>query len=198
MAAANTRTLSEKISALATHRHAGTYLFLIAMIESIFFPIPPDILLIPLCILVPKKAFNFAILATAGSAIGGVVGYSVGAFFQDTIGMGIINMYHLQDYYLEIQKAYQEYDLVIIGAAGFSPIPYKVFTITSGMFGINFLGFVAMSVLSRGARFFLVAWVLWRGGADLKTWIERNMYPLTMVLAIGAVLSVVLYKLLTH
>ncbi|MCP4356101.1 MAG: DedA family protein [Proteobacteria bacterium] len=196
--AAQERKLRERISSLATHDHAVWYLFAIAFMESVFFPIPPDILLIPLCILVPTKAFRFATMATIGSALGGVTGFMIGAFFNETVGMGIINMYNLQEYYTQIQQLYKEYDLVIIGAAGFSPIPYKVFTITAGMFEINFAGFIVMSILSRGARFFLIAWVLWRGGAELKTWIERNMYPLTMVLAIGAVLGVVLFKLLSN
>lgn len=188
--------LREKIAALATHKNAHWYLFAIALIESVFFPVPPDVLLIPMCILLPTRAFTYAFMATLGSALGGIIGYMVGAFFQDSIGMGIINMYHLQDYFVEVQKLYQEYDLVIVGAAGFSPIPYKVFTLTSGMFDINFIGFVIVSILSRGARFFIISWILWRGGSELKVWIERNLYPITMLMAVALILFVVLMRLL--
>tara|TARA_Y100001960_G_scaffold53444_1_gene54605 strand:+ start:265 stop:852 length:588 start_codon:yes stop_codon:yes gene_type:complete len=192
----STPTLYEKVSSFATHKNAGWYLFAIAFAESTFFPIPPDVLLIPLCILLPTRAFYFALMATVGSVLGGVAGYILGMLFQDTIGMGIISFYSLQDQFKLIQDWYKEYDVFIVGAAGFSPIPYKLFTITSGMFDINFVGFVIASAISRGARFFIVAWLLWRGGAELKTWIERNLYPLTMLAGIGIILAVVAYKLL--
>ena len=192
----SSKALYEKVSSFATNKNAGWYLFAIAFAESTFFPIPPDVLLIPLCILLPTKAFRFALMATLGSALGGVAGYFIGAVFQDTIGMGIINFYSLQDYYAKIQDWYQNYDVLIVGVAGFSPIPYKIFTITSGMFDINFAGFVVMSIISRGARFYLISWILWRGGPELKVWVERNLYPLTMLAGIGIILAVVAWQLL--
>lgn len=194
----STNTLYQKVSSFATNKNAGWYLFAIAFAESTFFPIPPDVLLIPLCILLPTRAFKFALMTTLGSVLGGVAGYLIGAIFQDTIGLAIINFYALQDKYELIQAWYKEYDVFIVGAAGFSPIPYKLFTITSGIFDINFIGFVIASALSRGARFYLIAWLLWRGGPELKTWIERNLYPLTMLAGIVLILAVVAYKLFTQ
>lgn len=190
------KAMYEKISSFATSKNAGWYLFAIAFAESTFFPIPPDVLLIPLCILVANRAFSFAMMATMGSVLGGVVGYAMGAIFQDTIGMGIVNFYGLQENFAQIQQWYQDYDVLIVGTAGFSPIPYKLFTITSGMFDINFMGFVAVSAISRGARFFLIAWILWRGGPELKVWIERNLYPLTMLTGIAIILIVVAIQLI--
>jgi membrane protein YqaA with SNARE-associated domain len=190
------KALYEKVAAFATSKNAGWYLFAIAFAESTFFPIPPDILLIPLCILVVNKAFKFAFIATLGSVLGGVVGYFIGVFFQDSIGMGIINFYGLHDKFDLIKQWYNDYDVLIVGTAGFSPIPYKIFTITSGMFDINFASFIVVSAISRGARFFLIAWILWRGGPELKTWIERNLYPLTMLTGIGVILIVVAMQLI--
>ena len=192
------KALYEKVSSFANNKNAGWYLFAIAFAESTFFPIPPDVLLIPLCILMVNRAFSFAMMATMGSVLGGIVGYTMGYMFQDTIGMGIINFYNLQDKFTLIQQWYQDYDVLIVGTAGFSPIPYKIFTITSGMFDINFFGFVLVSALSRGARFFLIAWILWRGGPELKTWVERNLYPLTMLAGIGVILTVVAFQLISN
>ena len=189
-------TLYEKVSSFATSKNAGWYLFIIAFAESTFFPIPPDVLLIPLCILVPKRAFSFALMTTSGSVLGGSIGYMIGMLFQDSIGMNIINFYGFADKYAEIEAWYQAHSFLIISAAGFSPIPYKIFTITSGMFDVNFTNFLIGSIFSRGARFFLIAWLIWRGGPKLKNWIEKNLYAVTMVSAIALVLGVVLFKLL--
>tara|TARA_Y100001960_G_C14442977_1_gene713464 strand:- start:57 stop:644 length:588 start_codon:yes stop_codon:yes gene_type:complete len=189
------KAMYEKIQSFATSKNAGWYLFAIAFAESTFFPIPPDVLLIPLCILLVNRAFSFAMMATLGSVLGGIVGYALGAIFQDSIGMGIVNFYGMQDKFDLIKQWYNDYDVLIVGTAGFSPIPYKIFTITSGMFDINFIGFVVVSFISRGARFFLIAWILWRGGPELKTWIERNLYTLTMLTGIAIVLMVVAMQL---
>jgi|TARA_Y100001960_G_scaffold179956_1_gene188751 membrane protein YqaA with SNARE-associated domain len=190
------KALQEKITSFATNKNAGWYLFAIAFAESTFFPIPPDVLLIPLCILLPTRAFRFALMATLGSVLGGVFGYIMGAMFQQEIGMKIIDFYGMTGNFDMIKAWYQEWDYLIVGTAGFSPIPYKIFTITSGMFNIDFAGFVTVSFLSRGARFFLIAWILWRGGPELKVWIERNLYPLTMFAGIAIILAVVAWQLL--
>jgi membrane protein YqaA with SNARE-associated domain len=120
----------------------------------------------------------------------------MGAMFQQEIGMKIIDFYGMTGNFDMIKAWYQEWDYLIVGTAGFSPIPYKIFTITSGMFNIDFAGFVTVSFLSRGARFFLIAWILWRGGPELKVWIERNLYPLTMFAGIAIILAVVAWQLL--
>jgi membrane protein YqaA with SNARE-associated domain len=135
-------------------------------------------------------------MATLGSVLGGVFGYIMGAMFQQEIGMKIIDFYGMTGNFDMIKAWYQEWDYLIVGTAGFSPIPYKIFTITSGMFNIDFAGFVTVSFLSRGARFFLIAWILWRGGPELKVWIERNLYPLTMFAGIAIILAVVAWQLL--
>ena len=129
-------------------------LFLLAFCESSFFPIPPDILLIALAVSIPKKSFRYALICSAGSVLGGCFGYLIGWQFMSGIGEHIINFYGLADKFEYIRTLYTRYDAWAIGIAGFTPIPYKVFTISAGAFNINFSVFVIASVISRSARFF--------------------------------------------
>ena len=163
-------------------------LFFLAVAESSFFPIPPDIFLIALCVAVPQKSFRYAAVCALGSVIGGAIGYGLGLGFMDTVGMGILNWYGLTEKYEVVQSLYRQYDAWAVAAAGFTPLPYKLFTITAGAFKINFPTFIVVSILARSARFFLVAAFIYRFGAPVRTFIERYfglLSALFFILLIG-------------
>jgi len=168
-------------------------LFFIAVAESSFFPIPPDVFLMVLCVSVPRKSFRYAAICAAGSVIGGAIGYGLGMGFMDTIGVKILEWYGLHDKYEVVQDLYRQYDALAVGAAGFTPLPYKLFTITAGAFKINFVTFMLVSILSRSARFFLVAAFIYKFGAPVRHFIERYFNILTIlffILLIGGFLLV--------
>ena len=167
-------------------------LFGVAVAESSFFPIPPDLFLMALAIANPKKSFHFAAICTAGSVLGGMLGYGLGLFFMDTVGHQIIAWYGLTAKYASVQALYQQYDALAVAAAGFTPLPYKLFTITAGAFQINFATFCLASLVSRAGRFFLEAVLIYRYGAPIRTFIERYFNLLTilfLVLLIGGFLA---------
>jgi len=171
-------------------------LFFLAVAESSFFPIPPDVFLMVMCIAVPRKSFRYAAVCAAGSVIGGAIGYGLGLGFMDTIGVKILDWYGLQDKYEVVQNLYQQYDALAVGAAGFTPLPYKLFTITAGAFKINFVTFIFVSLLSRSARFFLVAGFIYKFGAPVRHFIERYFNLLSIlffILLIGGFLVIKLF-----
>ncbi len=146
----------------------GTWaLFLLAFCESSFFPVPPDVLLIALAVSIPKKSFKYALVCTAGSLMGGCLGYLIGWQFMVSIGEKIIQFYGLTHKMQYIKALYVQYDAWAIGIAGFTPIPYKVFTISAGAFDINFTVFVIASAVSTGARFFLVGGLVFIFGPQI-------------------------------
>ncbi len=185
-----------KVVYLANHPHAPFWLFMVAFVESSVFPIPPDVLLIPMVIINRDKAFHYAMLCTAGSVLGGILGYMIGYAGYDFVGQYIVSFYGLEHKFDVLKAWYAEYDIYIVAVAGFSPIPYKVFTIFSGLLQANIFSFIIASLLSRGARFFLIAWLLWRGGPSFKEWIEKNLYPITIAGSIVLILGIVLVKFL--
>ncbi len=188
------KSLYDRVLLLASHPRAELILFLTAFAESSVFPVPPDILLIPMVLANFDKAFRLALVCTVGSVLGGLFGYGIGYLFYETAGRAIIDFYGIGAYYDSFQKLYNEFHVYIVAMAGFSPIPYKIFTIASGAFEANIVGFTIASALSRGARFFLIAWLLWRGGPSFKGWIENNLYPITMVASLALILIVVFVK----
>ena len=168
-------------------------LFLLAVAESSFFPIPPDVFLMVLCIAAPKKAFRYAAICAVGSVLGGAIGYGLGLGFMDTLGVKILDWYGLQGKYTVVQDLYQQYDALAVGVAGFTPLPYKLFTITAGAFKINFVTFILMSIVSRSARFFLVAALIYKFGAPVRYFIDRYFSLLTIlffILLIGGFLLI--------
>lgn len=177
---------------------AGPYgawtLFIIAFVESSFFPIPPDVFLIAMCIAAPTRAFKYAAICAAGSVLGGMFGYGLGFWFMESLGQQIINWYGLEEKYFSVQTLYQRYDAWAVGAAGFTPLPYKLFTITAGAFEINFVTFVLASVLSRSARFFLVAAIIWKFGEPVKGLIDRYFNIITIVFMVLLIGGFVLVK----
>jgi membrane protein YqaA with SNARE-associated domain len=153
--------------------HSVVALFLLAFAESSFFPIPPDALLIALVLGSAQRWALFAALCTVGSVLGGVAGYGIGMFLMDTVGMPVIEFYNAQEYFVKVEQWYRQYDFWIVFAAAFTPIPYKVFTIASGAFHINLVGFVLASAIGRGARFFLVAGLLRLVGEPVRRFIDK-------------------------
>jgi membrane protein YqaA with SNARE-associated domain len=157
-------------------------LFILAFIESVFFPIPPDILLIALALGSIKKSFRFALYCTMGSVSGAFVGYAVGHFAWISAGgefTGFANFFFNNipgfsiDLFNSIKVLFNQWDFWLIFTAGFTPIPYKVFTISSGVFDMNLLMFFIASLVSRGARFFLLALLIWKFGPGIKLFLEK-------------------------
>ena len=174
--------------------HGVWILFLLAVAESSFFPIPPDVFLIVLAIATPKRAFRYAAICSVGSVLGGMLGYGLGLVFMDSVGYRIIDWYGLADKFHVAQELYRQYDAWAVGVAGFTPIPYKLFTISAGAFRIDFVTFVLASVISRSARFFLVAGFIYRFGAPVRYFIERYFNLLTIAFFVLLVLGYLLIK----
>jgi membrane protein YqaA with SNARE-associated domain len=168
-------------------------LFVLAFCESSFFPVPPDVLLIALAVSIPKKSFKYALICTAGSLIGGCLGYLIGWQFMITVGEKIIQFYGLTHKMQYIKNLYMQYDAWAIGIAGFTPIPYKVFTISAGAFDINFTVFLVASAISRAARFFLVGWLIYIFGPKIKTFIEKyfNLLAIAFVILLVAGFAII-------
>ena len=173
----------------------GTWaLFLLAFSESSFFPIPPDVLLIALAVGKPEKSFKFAAVCALGSVLGGIMGYIIGWQFMAAIGDKIVEFYGLSHKVDYIEALYNRYDAWAVGIAGFTPIPYKVFTIAAGMFKISFPVFVAASAVSRSARFFLVGGLIYRFGPGIQTFIDKYFNLLAIVFTVLLVGSFFLLK----
>ncbi|MCF8079684.1 MAG: DedA family protein [Desulfobacterales bacterium] len=174
--------------------YGGWALFFLAFCESSFFPIPPDILLIALAVAVPKKSFRYALSCSAGSVLGGCLGYLIGWQFMAAVGHRIITFYHLTDKIEYIARMFQQYDAWAIGIAGFTPIPYKVFTISAGMFEINFFVFLLASAVSRSARFFIIAALIYIFGAAIQSFIDRYFNLLAVVFTVLLVAGFILLR----
>jgi membrane protein YqaA with SNARE-associated domain len=175
----------------------GTWaLFILAFCESSFFPIPPDVLLIALSVALPRRSLKYALVCSAGSLLGGCFGYLIGYQLMASIGDPIIRFYGLFEKYEYIQSLYARYDAWAVGIAGFTPIPYKVFTITAGAFRINFMVFLIASAVSRSARFFLVGGLIYIFGPKIQSFIERYFNILAVVFVILLVLGFILIKYL--
>lgn len=154
---------------------AGWAMFLFAMAEAIIFPIPPDVLLLALCVGMPKKSFKYALICTAGSVVGAMVGFGLGAFAWEAVDSLFIPGVFTQEAFDNVGSLYEQWNFWLVFTAGFTPLPYKLITISAGVFlGITqFPIFVLASVISRGMRFFLVAGLVWKFGAPIKKFIDK-------------------------
>lgn len=171
-------------------------LFVLAFAESSFFPVPPDVLLIALCLGATAKSFRFAAVCLAGSVLGAMAGYAIGSLaWQTPAGefTALANFFFDHVFSLEqfneVKELYDKYDFWIVFTAGFTPLPYKLITITGGLFAINFPMFVVASIISRGLRFFLFAALIWKFGAPIKAFIDKYFNILAIlftVLLIGS------------
>jgi membrane protein YqaA with SNARE-associated domain len=160
--------------ALSEHRHAPGYLMAVSASESIIFPVPPDVMLIPMSLAQPRRAFRFAALCTLASVAGGLIGYLLGMFALELVEPWLHRLGYWPAF-IQVQDLFARYGFWIILAAGFTPIPYKVFTIASGAFGMPFLPFVLGSLAGRGGRFFLVAGLIRVGGERMEAQIRRHV-----------------------
>lgn len=159
----------------AGHRHSERYLAGISFAESSFFPIPVDVMLAPMVLAKQDKAWRYAFITTVMSVLGGLFGYFIGAFFFESYGAQLLDFFHAHEKFEAAKASYTEHGMLIVLLAGFTPIPYKVFTIASGVVGIAVLPFVLMSAISRGARFFLVAGLVKLGGDKLEQTVHKQV-----------------------
>lgn len=180
---------------LSAKDHAMLFLFLVAFAESSFFPIPPDVMIIPMVLATPQKAWRIAGLATFASVIGGYFGYIIGSCFFDLIAKPLLEMYDALDQFKEFENYYHLYGAWIVFGAGITPFPYKIITIASGVVHLDLFIFTIASVLARGIRFFLVAWLLKKYGAPMKVFIEKNLGWLSVLFLILLIGSFALIKL---
>ncbi|MGE0271525.1 MAG: YqaA family protein [Alphaproteobacteria bacterium] len=164
---------------LAGHRHATAALFAVSFAESSIFPVPPDAMLVPMILANPRKAWLFAGVCTVASVLGGLVGYGIGYFLYDTLGKPILQLYGQQEQIEHALAWYREWGAWIVAIKGFTPIPYKVVTITSGFAHLDIWAFVLASIVSRIPRFFLVAALLRRYGDPIRAFIEKRLYLVT-------------------
>jgi membrane protein YqaA with SNARE-associated domain len=182
--------------------HGERALFLLSFAESSFFPVPPDVLLAPLTLGAPKKWFRFALSCSIASVLGGILGYFIGVFLWEQIGGWVFS--HLgaigftQENFDAFQEGYNKYGFWIVFTCGFTPLPYKVCTITAGVAGIFFPGFLIASALSRSSRFFIVAGLFgWKGEA-IRPFIEKYFNWLSLAFVILLIGGFAVLKLLHH
>ena len=178
---------------LAAHRHGERWLAVVSFVESSVFPIPPDVLLAPMILADRSKAWRLATIATISSVIGGFFGYAIGYFLFEAVGRPILDFYHVMDKYDELRHAFDEWGAWIIVAKGWTPIPFKFLTITSGALHFDLFAFTVASMLSRGMRFFLVAALLWKFGPPIRNFVEKRLALVTtlcLVLLIGGFVAI--------
>ncbi len=160
--------------------YGPTALFCLAIVEAFFFPVPPDVLLIALCISIPGKSFRFGLICTAGSLLGGTAGYFIGKYGYDLIGSRIIEYYGRQELMEKVNILYQKYGFYGVLTAALTPLPYMVFTIASGFFSFSFHKFLIASVIGRSLRFMAVATLIYFFGAPIKKFIDRYFNVLSV------------------
>ena len=186
-------------------RWGATALFLFAFAESSFFPIPPDVLLIALCLGAVAKSFRYAAICLGGSLLGAMAGYALGYFLWQTpsgeytalANFFFDNVFSV-DGFRRVGELYDRYNFWIVFTAGFTPLPYKLFTISGGLFHINFAMFMIASVVSRGLRFFLIAGLIWKFGEPIKRFIDKYFNLLAIAFTILLVGSFFLVGKLSH
>lgn len=169
------RKIYDSVFHLSKENGAIYWLFAIAFIESSFFPIPPDVMLIPMILAAPKKAWSIASVATVGSVIGAYLGYAIGFYFFQLIAEPLLNFYGYLEKFNSFKDLYNQYGAWIVFGAGITPFPYKIITIASGVVHMNLIVFTIASIIARGIRFFLVAWLLKKYGETMREFIEKNL-----------------------
>jgi membrane protein YqaA with SNARE-associated domain len=178
--------------------YATPALFLLSLAESSFFPIPPDVLLIALCLGERHKAFRFAFWCSVASVLGGILGYGIGAFLWETAGIKEFFFAYVPGFtpevFYRVRDHYEEWNFWIVFVAAFTPIPYKVITITAGVCGIGFPMFLLASAVGRSARFYLVAWLLHRYGAPIQRILDRYLGIITLAIAAVGILGFLALK----
>src|SRR3954468_17250615 len=187
--------LYARILEIVAGPHALAALLLVSFAESSFFPIPPDVLLIPMILARPREAWRLAALCTLASVTGGLLGYAIGYYLFDAIGRPVLEFYHAMDRYDALKAGFDQWGVWIIIVKGMTPIPYKLITIASGVAHFDLLAFIGASIVSRSLRFFMLAGLLWWFGHFARDFIERR---LTLVTTIFAVLLVAGFVVLRY
>ncbi len=181
------RRLYQWVIDLSERPSASWALAGVSFAESSFFPVPPDVMLVPMCVAKPEKAWWYAFICTVASVVGGLFGYAIGALLYDTVGAFLIRLYGYGDKVAAFNEAYAHYGHWIILINGLTPIPYKVVTITAGFAHYNLFWFVVLSVITRAMRFFLVAGLLYWIGPAAREFIEKRLGLVTALLAVAIV-----------
>lgn len=182
--------------AKAGHRHAVWWLAAISFIESSVFPIPPDLMLIPMVLAAPTRWFRLAMVCTLSSVIGGYLGYAIGYYFMDTVGAAILAAFHLTEKFAAFKPLVDEYGVWVIIVKGATPIPYKLITIAAGAFHFDLMHFTFASIVARGMRFLLVAVLLWKFGPPIREFVEKRLKLVMAAVALGLVGGFAVLKLL--
>jgi membrane protein YqaA with SNARE-associated domain len=184
--------------ALAERKSAGGWLAAISFAEASFFPIPPDVLLIPLCLGALRKALKFALICSVASVLGGIAGYAIGAFGWESV-QEIFYKYvpgFTEEKFRRLTSWYKDWDWPLVFLAGFSPIPYKIFTVASGVLGMAFPQFVLASAISRSSRFFIVAVLIAKFGDPMKVFIDQHFNKLGLAFGVLILSGFAVLKLL--
>lgn len=189
------RAMYHRTLALAASRRAPWWLAVVAFAESSCFPIPPDVLLVPMALARPERAWRLALICTLASVGGGALGYFIGYAVFNQMARPVIEFYGYGDRFAAFQAMYADYGLWVILIKGLTPIPYKIVTIASGAAKFNFWVFMAASAATRGARFFIVATLLHVWGEPVKDFIERRLTLVTTTVAVGVVGGFVVLRL---
>lgn len=180
----------------AAHRHAIWWLALISFVESSFFPIPPDVMLVPLILAAPSRWFRIALVCTVSSVIGGFLGYAIGYYLMDSVGNAILGALHLREKFEALRPLVDEYGVWVIIVKGATPIPYKLITIAAGAFEFDLGKFAIASVIARGMRFFLIAALLWKFGPPIRAFIETRLTLVMFAVVALGIAGVVALKFL--
>ena len=175
------------------HAHAPRYLAGLTFAESFFFPVPPDVMLAPMVLARRERAWYLATLTTGASVLGGLVGYLIGMYLYTQVGERVVEFYHAEEVFIEIHSWFEVYGVWVILVAGFTPIPYKLFTITAGILSMTLVPFLLFSLVGRGARFFLVAALIFWGGEPLERVIRKYIDLIGWVVLIVLVLLYLVY-----
>jgi len=178
------RRLYDATLRLSAHPHAMGWMAAVSFVESSFFPIPPDVLLIAMVLAAPTNAWRIATVCTLASVAGGWLGYAIGYLAFETLGAPIIAFYHLETQFAAFRDTFNAYGAWIVIIKGMTPIPYKLITITAGVTGLDPVVFTLSSIVSRAIRFFLVAALLWKFGAPIRVFIEERLMMLTTIFAV--------------
>lgn len=160
---------------LAHHRHAVRSMAAVSFAESSFFPIPPDVVLVPVVLANRARAYWIATVCTVASVLGGILGYLIGMFLWESVGVWLAQVYHLEGKMKDLELLYAQWGAAVILIKGLTPIPFKLVTIASGVFAFNFPLFVLLALITRGFRFFLIAFLLKKFGEPVQEFIERRL-----------------------
>ena len=189
------RALYDRTLALSAHPHAAVALAGVSFAESSFFPIPPDAMLVPMCLSRPERAYHYALICTIASVIGGLLGYLIGAFLFEALAQPVLAAYGHADALATFSGWFERYGAAVILIKGLTPIPYKIVTIAAGAAKFSLPLFFVCSVITRGARFFLLAFLVKRYGPAARTFIEKRLNLIAGLTALGIVAGFLLLRL---